>query len=94
VLDGEYMKNVVVRNAVVKYEGGPLKLENTHFGNCTFQFLQTPGSRELGLQLLAGVPLTLSESVKKTLPVLACRRFPVPFAFNALFRHYPWQLCP
>jgi hypothetical protein len=48
VLDGEYMKNVVVRNAVVKYEGGPLKLENTHFGNCTFQFLQTPGSRELG----------------------------------------------
>ena len=54
MLDGEYMKNVIVRNAVVKYEGGPLKLENTHFVNCTFQFQQTPTSRDLGLQLLAG----------------------------------------
>jgi len=50
VLDGMYMKNVIVRNARIIYNGAPVKLENVYFVNCKFQFpllgkvpsLQTP----------------------------------------------------
>jgi hypothetical protein len=35
-LDGEYMKNVIIRNCDVSYAGGPVRLENVWFINCTF----------------------------------------------------------
>ena len=37
-LDNAYLKNVIVRNAHVMYSGGPTKLENVYFVNCTFTF--------------------------------------------------------
>jgi hypothetical protein len=42
VLDGMYMKNVVLRNAKVIYEGGPVRLENVYFIKCSFTFASTP----------------------------------------------------
>jgi hypothetical protein len=36
VLDGAYMKNVIIRNARLIYNGGVTKLENVYFVNCTF----------------------------------------------------------
>jgi hypothetical protein len=38
VLDGMYMKNVIVRNARIIYNGAHVKLENIYFVNCTFRF--------------------------------------------------------
>jgi hypothetical protein len=37
-LDGMYMKNVIVRNARIIYNGAPVRLENVYFVNCTFRF--------------------------------------------------------
>ncbi len=57
VLDGEYMKNVIIRNADVKYDGGPVVLENVYFLNCTFvSFRLTPNSSRLSEALLASAP--------------------------------------
>jgi hypothetical protein len=36
MLDGEYMKNVIIKDAVVGYDGGPTRLENVYFVNCKF----------------------------------------------------------
>lgn len=38
VLDGAYMKNVIVRNARIVYNGASVRLENVYFVNCTFRF--------------------------------------------------------
>jgi len=37
-LDGMYMKNVIVRNARIIYNGAPIRLEDVYFVNCTFRF--------------------------------------------------------
>jgi hypothetical protein len=65
VLDGEYMKNVIIRNADVKYDGGPVVLENVYFINCTFvSFRLTPNSRHLSEALLASVPTAFKASTR------------------------------
>jgi hypothetical protein len=46
------MKNVVIRNAVIKYGGGPLALENVYFVGCTFEIQQSRRSSELAAKLL------------------------------------------
>jgi hypothetical protein len=38
VLDGMHMKNVIVRNARIIYNGAPVRLETVYFVNCTFRF--------------------------------------------------------
>ncbi len=38
VLDGMYIKNAIVRNARIIYNGAPVRLENVYFVNCTFRF--------------------------------------------------------
>ena len=59
-LDGEYARNVVIRNADVSYAGGPTRLENVYFVNCKFHanFLAMPRTMELGQQILASTPTT------------------------------------
>lgn len=53
VLDGMYMKNVIVRNAKVIYEGGPVKLENVYFVNCSFTLTKSrPAVRRLSDSIL------------------------------------------
>jgi hypothetical protein len=54
VLDGAYMKNVIIRNSAVVYSGGPVLLENVYFVNCTFKGgFQLPSGRDLGIKLLS-----------------------------------------
>jgi hypothetical protein len=57
-LDGMYMKNVVVRNSVVVYHGGPLRLENVYFVNCTFQLDSTKRTKAFGTTLLASAEVS------------------------------------
>ncbi len=52
VLDGMYMKNVILRNARVIYEGGPVRLESVYFVNCTFVLKQAQPTRRLGGEIL------------------------------------------
>ena len=59
-LDNIYLKNVIIKNAVVVYLGGPIKLENVYFVNCTFKYGLTPPGLNLGSQLLASASVTFS----------------------------------
>jgi hypothetical protein len=54
VLDGEYWKDVIVKDAKVEYDGGPIKLENVYFVNCEFIVPQTPGGRAFANAVLNG----------------------------------------
>ncbi len=59
-LDGMYLKNVVIENATVAYDGGPVKLENVLFVNCKIQFSPAPRSRDLGTMLLTSTAVSFS----------------------------------
>lgn len=54
-LDGVYMRNVIIRNVTVVYNGGPLRLENVYFVNCKFQLDPTQRTKAFGITLLASV---------------------------------------
>jgi hypothetical protein len=45
VLDDMHLKNVVIRNAFVVYNGGKLELENVYFINCTFQIAKNDNGK-------------------------------------------------
>lgn len=59
-LDNMQLKNVVVQNTDVIYEGGPIILENVHFLNCNFEIKRDPNSEELTAYLLEPGPITFS----------------------------------
>jgi hypothetical protein len=61
VLDGMYMKNVIVRNAKIIYEGGPVKLENVYFVNCTFTLAKSQPVRELSNVILRAASVDFSK---------------------------------
>lgn len=62
ILDMEYMKNVVVRNAVVRYSGGPVRLENVYFVNCTFEVPARPSGQSFAKAVLSSAAITFSSS--------------------------------
>jgi hypothetical protein len=62
VLDNMWLKNVIVRNAVVAYDGGPMRLENTFFLNCTFMLARTPDSTTFGERFLATTSINMDVS--------------------------------
>lgn len=64
VLDGLYMKNVIVKNSTVQYDGGPLKLERVYFVNCEFISPLTPNGQALNRTLLASASTTFTFSAK------------------------------
>ncbi len=68
VLDRAYMKHVVIRNADVQYDGGPIRLEDVYFVNCTFhsRFKLTPRTINLSRQLLASAAVTFPEGQPST----------------------------
>jgi hypothetical protein len=69
VLDGEYMRNVIIRNANVAYDGGPLVLENVYFVNCTFtSFRPTKPGIDLGKTILASTATTFSNNAASGAP--------------------------
>jgi hypothetical protein len=47
VLDGQYLKNVIIREASVEYNGGPVRLENVYFVNCEFKIAPNEAGRAL-----------------------------------------------
>lgn len=58
VIDGYWIKNVVLRNATIAYHGGPVRLENVYFVDCRFGFSQLPRTRSLVDHLLASLSVT------------------------------------
>jgi hypothetical protein len=60
VLDGMYMKNVIVRNAHVFYGGGPVRLENVSFVNCIFTFVKNKPTIKLSNSILQASTVSFS----------------------------------
>jgi hypothetical protein len=60
VLDGMYMKHVVIRNADVQYDGGPIRLEDVYFVNCVFhsRFTLTLRGIDLSREILRAAGTT------------------------------------
>jgi hypothetical protein len=56
VLDGEYMRHVVIRNTTVQYDGGPLQLEDVTFVNCTFKLIDNQTTRAFASAVLVSAP--------------------------------------
>jgi hypothetical protein len=59
-LDDVYMKNVIVRNAVIHYAGGPVRLDHVYFVNCTFDIVRQPLGQNLALAILGSPDTTFS----------------------------------
>jgi hypothetical protein len=59
VLDGEFMKHVIIRNADVQYDGDRVRLEDVYFVNCIFhsRFKFAPRTFKLGEKLLASASI-------------------------------------
>ncbi len=66
VLDGEYMRNVIIRNGTVEYFGGPLILVNVYFVNCKFNFAPKPRSADLSKAMLASAAVNFNDENKST----------------------------
>jgi hypothetical protein len=55
-LDGFQMRSVVLVNAHVIYEGGPVILQNVYFLNCTFEIKRNENSETLSARLMEPAP--------------------------------------
>src|SRR5207245_10955818 len=60
LLDGEYWKNVTIKNARIVYKGGPIQLENVYFVNCTFDMQFTNPAVVLARKVLDSPSVTLA----------------------------------
>lgn len=58
ILDGHRIKNVVIHEVQVSYEGGPLIMEKVCFANCTFSFHPVPNGEFLTAAILNSAPTT------------------------------------
>jgi hypothetical protein len=65
-LDGTYMKNVIIRNSEVEYDGGPVSLENVSFVNCKFHFQRTPLAIDLGKSILMSAMVSFTTRTLRT----------------------------
>jgi len=61
-LDGVYWKNYTFTNVEIEYDGGPMRLENVKFINCTFKMKYSTLSDKFDDALLAQNPVTGSFS--------------------------------
>jgi hypothetical protein len=57
-LDGMQLRNVVLQNVHIVYQGGPVLIKNVYFINCTFEITSAPNSQNLALAMLAPAPAT------------------------------------
>jgi hypothetical protein len=55
VLDGLTCRNVIFRHCSIAYHGGPFRLENSQFNNCSFEIPRTRPGQNLALALLGPV---------------------------------------
>jgi hypothetical protein len=59
-LDNILLKNVIIQDAVISYQGGPVKLDHVIFVNCTFDISQGATARELASSVLESSTVTFS----------------------------------
>ena len=52
-LDGMSMKRIVVRDATVVYQGGPLTMQSVYFVNCKFEIEHKPSGQLLAAAILS-----------------------------------------
>lgn len=57
-IDGTRFKNVIFRDSRIRYDGGPVEMENVYFVNCTFEFKHAPNSIRLSKTVLASSATT------------------------------------
>jgi len=62
VLDRYHVRNTIVRDAHIIYNGGPLILENVYFVNCTFNFKNTSNSQQLAYSIVTQLPSSFKVS--------------------------------
>lgn len=58
LLDGSHLKNIIIKDARVVYHGGPLRLENVYFLNCTFDLQREPSTLNFAKAVLEAGPAT------------------------------------
>jgi hypothetical protein len=58
ILDGMQLRNVVFNNVRIVYNGGPLRMTNVYFINCTFEMQVVKNTQDLAIALLAPSPST------------------------------------
>lgn len=62
VLDGKHMRNTVIVNSNVGYDGGPTDLENIYFINCKFSLSdRNQAVRSFANAVIAGTPVTFQQ---------------------------------
>jgi multisubunit Na+/H+ antiporter MnhC subunit len=61
-LDGLQCKNIMFSGCTVIYSGGPVKLENTGFANCSFVFAKNLTCQKLAALVLSNPSVTFSAS--------------------------------
>ena len=57
-LDDQRMRNVIINNAVIEYDGAQTALDNVYFLNCVFKIRYTPNGTNLSQDLLASTSTT------------------------------------
>jgi hypothetical protein len=61
-IDSMEMRNVIFQNVHIVYRGGPIKMTNVYFVNCTFDFPQDQRGQNLAFALLQSPTTTFSAS--------------------------------
>lgn len=61
-LDGYRMRNVIFKDGMVAYSGGPAAIQNVYLVNCTFSFKPTPDWKRLSEVLFARASLDFSKT--------------------------------
>lgn len=78
VLDNKRLKNVVISDSVVEYDGGPLIFENVYFVNCSFVLPTGKNTRAFGKAILESASANFdSATVQETAYFAAPNHFSV-----------------
>jgi hypothetical protein len=62
LLDGNFMKNVVIQDSRIVYRGGPMELENVYFVNCTFDVIDDTRGQQFAKAMFCPNPATTLEA--------------------------------
>jgi hypothetical protein len=62
-IDNMQMKKVILRNVYISYSGGPLRMQDVYFINCTFAVKQQPNGQRLVAAALSPPPATTFEAL-------------------------------
>jgi hypothetical protein len=57
LLDGHRLRNVVIHDVQVRYDGGPLAMENVYFVNCKFVITKKPDAQSFVQNVISSVPV-------------------------------------